>query len=275
MLRLEVIRLLRLDIDDANHAVLGDQRHRQLRAHVGISVDVVFRSGDVVHQLCLAALRHLAHNALPHADAHPLDLRLVPDLEAHAQIVGAVVDQQNGEDAVVDDRTDQGCGVFKKRLEVERGVQRVGQADQEFRLQRIDVHLGGALRCLRRNGPVIPFPRLLCRVLLGVFAHDSPAGARPRSGRTNVMIRCFAGVCFAPASFRDAAISTRDRVGISDRLQFSQDRHAGAGADAIRARLQHPPGVGERAYPAGGFYSAAAAGDAAHQRHVFRSRPTR
>ncbi len=137
----EVIRLLGLDIDDADEAVSGDERHGQLGADVGIGIDVIRRLGDVVHQHGLAVLRHFADDSLPHADAHTLDFRLVADLETHAEVVGAIVDEQDREDAVVDDGAHQRRGALEQGLQVEGGVERVGQADEELRLQRIDLDL--------------------------------------------------------------------------------------------------------------------------------------
>ena len=50
VLGLEVVGLLRLDIDDADDAVLDDQRNCQLGAHAGIDIDVVLGLADVVDQ---------------------------------------------------------------------------------------------------------------------------------------------------------------------------------------------------------------------------------
>ncbi len=47
--------------------------------------------------------RRLPGDAAPELDAHALDLGRVAGLEAHPELVGAVVDEQDGEDAVVDD----------------------------------------------------------------------------------------------------------------------------------------------------------------------------
>ncbi len=65
----------------------------------------------------------------------------VADLETHAQLVGAVVEQQDGEDAVVDDGAHQLRGAAEQRLQVERGVQRVGELHQVGQIRRLDADI--------------------------------------------------------------------------------------------------------------------------------------
>ncbi len=60
------------------------------------------------------------------------------DLEAHAQVVGPFVQQQDGEDPVVDDGAHQVRGAMQQGLQIEGGIQGVRQPHQEFGLQRID-----------------------------------------------------------------------------------------------------------------------------------------
>ena len=84
--------------------------------------------GDVVQQDGLAGERHLADDAFADGNAHALHLGGVADLEAHAQLVGAVVEQKDGEDAVGDDGAHQLGGAVEQGLQVERGVERVGQS---------------------------------------------------------------------------------------------------------------------------------------------------
>jgi hypothetical protein len=103
----EVIRLFGLDVDDADDAILDNQRNSQLGAHSRVGVDVILGLADIVDENGLALLSHLSHHSLTELDPHTLDLRRVADLEAHAQIAGAVVEKQDGEDAVVDDGANQ------------------------------------------------------------------------------------------------------------------------------------------------------------------------
>ena len=139
----EVVGLLALQVHDADEAVFGDQRDGQLGADVGIGGDVVLGGGDVVEQDGLAGKRHLADDALADGNAHPLNFRGVADLEAHAQFVGAVVEQQDGEDAVMDDGAHQLRGAVEQGLQVERGVQRVGQLHQIGDVGRLNAGVDG------------------------------------------------------------------------------------------------------------------------------------
>ncbi len=111
------------------------------RAHGRVDVDVVGILEDVVGEDGLARLRDLADDAFAHLDLEPLGLGGVADLEAHTQIVGAVVEQQNRKDAVVDDGADQSGGPVQERLEIESGIESVGETEQKLTLQRLDANL--------------------------------------------------------------------------------------------------------------------------------------
>ena len=123
----EVIGLLAFDVHHTDQPVLGNQWHRQLGAYFGIHLNVHLRGAHVVQQHRLAGKRHLAHHALAHGDVQPLDLRNVADLEPHPQFVSAVVDQQNGEDAVGNHGRHQLRGAPQQGFQIQRGVQRVGK----------------------------------------------------------------------------------------------------------------------------------------------------
>ena len=66
----------------------------------------------------------------------------VPGLEAHPEFVGAVVDEQDGEDAVVDDGADEVGDAVHEGVEVEGGVEGVGEALEEVELERFDADVG-------------------------------------------------------------------------------------------------------------------------------------
>ena len=66
------------------------------------------------------------------------------DLEAHAQVLGAVIQEEDCEDAVVDDGPNQLGDPVHQGVEVERGVQGVGQL-----MQKIDL-VGGSMRIFGR-----------------------------------------------------------------------------------------------------------------------------
>ena len=63
------------------------------------------------------------------------------DLEPHAQFVGAVVEQEDGEDSVVDNRAHQLRGAIEQRLQVQRGVQRVGELHQVSHIGRLNARI--------------------------------------------------------------------------------------------------------------------------------------
>ncbi len=137
----EVIGLLALDVHHTDQTVLGNQRHRQLGAHFGIHLDVHLRGAHVVQQHRLAGERHLANYALAHGDVQPLNLRDVADLEPHPHFVGAVVNQQNGEDAVRNDGRHQLRGAPQQGFQIQRGVQRVGKTHQIGHIGRFHANI--------------------------------------------------------------------------------------------------------------------------------------
>ena len=109
-----------------------------------------------------------ATGRLADAETAPLRLRSVADLIAHPQIVGAVVQQENGEDPEVDDGANQLRRLVHDGLQVQGGVERVRQPHEEGELDRLGAHLcarrrafaGGsivALETLRRPvvGPIL------------------------------------------------------------------------------------------------------------------------
>ena len=131
-----------LQVEHANDLVLDDERDGQLGAHGGVGVDVVFELADVLDEDRLALQRGLPDDAAAQLDADALDVRRVAGLEAHPQLVGAIVDQENGEDAVVDDGADEVGDAVQQRVQIERGVEGIGEADEEVELQGFDADVG-------------------------------------------------------------------------------------------------------------------------------------
>ncbi len=81
-------------------------------------------------------------------------------LEAHAEVFGAVVDEEDGEDFVVDDGADEVGDAVHEGVEVEGGVEGVGQLVEEVDLKGFDANLW--VRCVRveeyrRGGAVVTF----------------------------------------------------------------------------------------------------------------------
>ncbi len=107
----------------------------------------------------------------PSLDAHALDLGGVADLEAHAEVLGTVVEEEDGEDSVVDDGADEVGDAVHQGVEVERGVEGVGERVEEVRpVEGLDANFGvGGVRVkeFRRGGAVVPFEAVFGRGGLG------------------------------------------------------------------------------------------------------------
>ncbi len=141
MVRREEGRQLRLQIEYADYLILHNQRHRQLRPHRVIGVDVVLYLPYIFDQNRLALQRRLPGDAAPQLDANPLRIDRVPGLKAHPQLVRAVVDQQDGKDAIVDHRSHQVRHTMQQGIQVERRVQSVRKPDQKVQLHRFNTNI--------------------------------------------------------------------------------------------------------------------------------------
>ena len=126
MLHCEIARGFGLDVEDSNDLVLDDERDSEFGADVGVRVDIVFSLGDVFNEEGLAVQRCLAYDAATEFDAHAFNLSAVADLEAHTEVFGAVVNQEYGEDFVIDDGADEVGDPMHKGVEVESGIKGVG-----------------------------------------------------------------------------------------------------------------------------------------------------
>ena len=84
-------------------------------------------------------------------------------LEAHPELVGAVVDEEDGEDAVVDDGADEVGDAVHQGVEVEGGVEGVGEAVEEVDLEGLDARAGFGWRGMCGVvGPVVALEGVLC-----------------------------------------------------------------------------------------------------------------
>ncbi len=84
----------------------------------------------------------------------------VADLEAHAEVFGAVVDEEDGEDLVVDDGADEVGDAVHEGVEVEGGVEGVGELVEEVDLEGFDANFGVGgvgVEENRRGGAVVAF----------------------------------------------------------------------------------------------------------------------
>ena len=141
--RLEIADLLGLKVDHANDAVLHDERHGQFRADIGIGADVVRIAPHILQQDGFAVLGGPPNDSLAYPDLQALGFRRMADLKAHTQVVGPFVEQQDGEDSVVDYGAHQVRSAMQQGLQIEGGIQGVRQPYQKFGLQRIDPDRAG------------------------------------------------------------------------------------------------------------------------------------
>jgi len=103
----------------------------------------VLVGGYVIEQDGLAGEGDLADNAFAEGNAGALGLGGVADLKAHAEIVGAVIQKKDGEDAVIDDGADELGGAVEEGLQVECSVEGVGQADEVGEVRGLDADIDG------------------------------------------------------------------------------------------------------------------------------------
>ena len=102
---------------------------------------------------------YLAGHSLAHGNALPLHLWSVADLKPHTQFASAVVEQQNGEDAVRDHDPHQLRRAAQQGFQVQRGVQRVGKLHQVGHIGRFHANI-----CRVQIGP------RACRISRAVVA---------------------------------------------------------------------------------------------------------
>ena len=149
MLGAKEAHLLALQIHDADEPVLGDERHGKFGADFGVGRDVSGLCRNVIQQQRLTGKRHLAHHPLADRDQRAGNFGGVPYLKAHAQLVRPVVEQQDGKDAVRNQGANQFGGAAEQSLQVERSVQRVGEAHEIRNIGRLNARIDGVERRLR------------------------------------------------------------------------------------------------------------------------------
>lgn len=159
----EVAHGFGLEVEDADDLVLDDERDGEFGADVGVGVDVVLGLGDVFDEEGFALEGGLAGDAVAKLDTDAFDLGGVADLEAHSEVFGAVVDEEDGEDFVVDNGADQVGDAMHEGVEVERGVEGVGEFVEEVDLERLDANLwvgGVGVEEGGRGGAIVAFEGL-------------------------------------------------------------------------------------------------------------------
>jgi len=132
VLFVEVTQLACLDVDHADDALLRNQRHSKLGTDYGIGVNVAWLVAHVVDQDWTTLFYGHSRNALAHTNLHALDFGSVANLEPHAQLVGALIEQQDGEDLVIDHLPHQLGNPTQELVHFERAVKRIGNIDEEI-----------------------------------------------------------------------------------------------------------------------------------------------
>ena len=135
----EVTLFARLNVDHANHPVLDDQRDGEFRVHVGQGLNVEIFLRRIGDQYGLPNLGRASGYALAHFHAQAVgDLLRISHMEAYVQFLTVFIEQQDGENFVVNNLADQFRHPPQRGFQVERGVDHVGHFEQER------VHLGKA-----------------------------------------------------------------------------------------------------------------------------------
>jgi hypothetical protein len=153
-----------LDVEDADDFVLDDEGDSEFRADVGIGADVVLGLGDILDEHRFALEGGLAYHPPAYFEAGALDFRRVAYLEAHPELLGAVVEEEDGKDAVVNDGSDEVGDAVHQCVKVESGVESVGEVVEEVDLEGFDSNfwVGGVLvEELGRLGAVVSFEWLV------------------------------------------------------------------------------------------------------------------
>src|SRR5438105_14524068 len=97
MLTLKISNLTSLNIDHADHTILGDQRNRQFGPNIWIHVEIVGFLADITNQDGFAQLDRAAGDSFADFRTDALGLRSVTNLKADAQVLRFFIDQKNGE----------------------------------------------------------------------------------------------------------------------------------------------------------------------------------
>ncbi len=121
---------------------------------------------DVFDEEGLALQCGLTGDAPAELDAHPFDFSGVADLEAHAEVAAAFVDEEDGEDLVVDHSPDEICDPVHESVQVEGSVEGVGEVVKEVDLEGFDTNFrvcGVWMKELRRGRSVVAFEVVFLR----------------------------------------------------------------------------------------------------------------
>src|SRR5205807_608136 len=116
----------RFYVDDPNDPVLGDQRDSQFGAHMRNRCDVRGFLGDIVYQDGPALLDRSPGDPL--SDLHPdpfRHVRGVTNLKSEPQLLSALIQEQNGEDFIVNNALYHLGHALEQCVQFQRGIENV------------------------------------------------------------------------------------------------------------------------------------------------------
>ena len=187
--------------------------------------------------------RNLSRHSLAQGNARALHLGRVADLEPHAQLVCALIQKKNGKDAVGNEGANQFRGAAEQGLQVERGIERVGQAHQIRHIRRLDTGIDGIqMRGLR--WAVIALEIVPCRWGWRRFAHKGSKGMITQQGSSKFTVRSSSKArheFFAGGSdlrTMNYELSTMNCELFSIRAKFPQNRYRRRTPNAVGAGLE-------------------------------------
>ncbi len=137
----EVIRRIGLQVHHANNAILQNERHRQLRLHSGNRFNIRGVAANIVHQDGALFERSAAHNAFANLNAEIFNhVFRMARARANAKLLRFLVQQENGEDLIINDATHQLGNALHQFIEIERRGDLLADLDEQTE------QLGGAER---------------------------------------------------------------------------------------------------------------------------------
>src|SRR5947207_1530837 len=126
-----MIRLGRLNVDDADYAILDDQRYGELRPHIRNCRNVTRIGRDISDQDRLTALRSGACNPFAYLDTNTFSgFKRMPETEAEVKLLRLFVQQQYAENFVINDSAHEFRDAVKRGVEVEGRVDDIGDLEQ-------------------------------------------------------------------------------------------------------------------------------------------------
>ncbi len=121
-----------MNVDHADHTLLGNQRDSQFRTDQWIGIDVSRLLAYVLNHDCPALLHRHSCNALANFNFHAFNFGRMPNLEPHAQLLRALIQKEDGKDLVIDHLAHQLGNSGQELVHLQRAVQGVSDIDEEI-----------------------------------------------------------------------------------------------------------------------------------------------